>query len=227
MSYIWDYLDKKSYNNRIGHYKFKREFEFIINNSKNNFEKILDIAGGSGRFAIPLHDYSKKITVLDINKTAIQILKNRDSNINTICGDFIKTEFQETFSLILCIEALGYFQNLEEFFNKISTLLIDNGRLIFTYNNPSSWRFLLRKIKHWKKGHYNYNEIKLKELIRILNKCNLDIENMEGMNWIPLPLSSNSKLVSIFENIEKIFMLKKWHSQSPWILISIKKYHII
>ncbi len=223
MSYNWDYLDKKSYNNEIGHYKFRREFNFIISNAKNNFDKILDIAGGSGRFAIPLKDFSKKITVIDINQTAIHILNERDADINTICDDFIKTEFQETFSLILCIEALGYFTNLEEFFNKIHSLLTPDGRFIFTYNNPSSWRFLLRKLKHWKKGPYPYNEIKLKELNKILDKCNLNIENMSGMNWVPLPLSSNSKLVSFFEIIEKIFRLEKWYSQSPWILMSVKK----
>jgi len=43
------------------------------------------------------------------------------------------------------------------------------------------------------------------------------------MNWLPLPLSSNSKLVHIFEYLERNLHLKKWHSQSPWLLFSIKK----
>lgn len=223
MSYNWDYLDTKSYNNKVGQYKFIREFDFLINNARDNFEKVLDIAVGSGRFALPLRDYSKKITVVDINQTAIQILKERDKNINAICADYIQTEFKETYSTIICIEALGYFDNIETFFNKTNSLLSDEGRFILHYNNPSSWRFLLRKLKHWKNGHYPYNEIKIKELTKILSDCNFKIENMSGMNWIPLPLSSNSRLVSFFERIEKILRLEKWHSQSPWILMSIRK----
>jgi 2-polyprenyl-3-methyl-5-hydroxy-6-metoxy-1,4-benzoquinol methylase len=223
MSYNWDYLDTKSYNNKVGQYKFRREFDFIINNAKNNFERVLDIAGGSGRFSIPLREYSKKITVIDINQTAIQMLKERDMNINAICGDFIKTEIQGTYSAIICIEALGYFDNLELFFNKINSLLSNDGRFILHYNNPRSWRYLLRKIKHWRSRYYPYHEINIKELIKILSGCNLEIENMSGMNWIPLPLSSNSRLVSFFEKIEKILRLEKWYSQSPWILMSIKK----
>ena len=203
MSYNWDYLDTKSYNNKVGQYKFRREFDFIINNARDNFEKVLDIAGGSGRFALPLRDYSKKITVVDINQNAIQILKERDKNINANCADYIQTEFKETYSTIICIEALGYFDNIETFFNKTNSLLSDEGRFILHYNNPSSWRFLLRKLKHWKNGHYPYNEIKIKELTKILSDCNFKIENMSGMNWIPLPLSSNSRLVSFFERIEK------------------------
>src|ERR1035437_10820125 len=98
MSYNWDYLDRKSYNNRTGHYKFRREFEFITNNGQNHFDKILDIAGGSGRFAIPLSNFSKNITVIDVNPTAIQILSERKQDINSICGEFIKTDIHDTFS---------------------------------------------------------------------------------------------------------------------------------
>ena len=195
MNYNWDILNRKTYNNRTGHYKFWKEYEFITSNSKITYDKILDIAGGSGRFAIPLLDYSSNITVLDINATALQILRERNCNIKTICSDFIKAEIKETFSLIICIEALGNFHNLKDFFNKINKLLIDEGRVVFTYNNPSSWRFFLRKIKHWKKGAYPYKEINIGELKNVLKKCNFEIEKMEGMNWIPLPLSSNSRLV--------------------------------
>jgi len=227
MEYIWDYLNGKTYNSRVGHYKFKREFDFIIKNGINNFDKILDIAGGSGRFALPLKKYSTKITVLDINQTALEILKKRDNEVNTICSDFIKSKFQETFSLIICIEAIEYFDNWVEFFNKISLLLNDDGVFIFTFANPNSWRYFLRKIKHWKNGPTRYNETTLKELTEILNKCNFEIEKMEGMNWIPLSLSSNSKLVLIFEYIEKKIKLKNWHSQSPWLMISVKKSLIV
>jgi ubiquinone/menaquinone biosynthesis C-methylase UbiE len=225
MSYNWDYLDKKAYANRVGHYKFKRQYNFIVENGNNHFDKILDIAGGSGRFALPLRDYSKKITVLDLNPSALELLRERDTDntIEIINDDFTKIEINDTFSLILCIEAIGYFENWEFFFNKVGKLLEVDGRFIFIYTNPNSWRFLLRKIKHCKSGFHPYNEMKLDELKELLNKCDFEIEKMEGMNWIPLSLSSNSILVPFFEFIEKIFRLKNCYSQSPWLMISIKK----
>jgi len=224
MEYIWDYLNESTYKTRVGQYKFKREFDFIFENGLGNFNKILDIAGGSGRFALPLADYSENITVVDINEEALEVLRGRNSNINSICNDFINTELHQIFSLILCIEAIEYFKSWNEFFIKISKILDKDGVLIFTFANPNSWRYQLRKIKHWRNGPTLYNEMTLSELKALLNKFNFEINKIEGMNWIPLPLSSNSIFVAIFEFIEKIFKLKSWHAQSPWLLISVKRH---
>lgn len=223
MSYNWDYLDTKAYNNRVGQYKFRKEFEFIVSNTKDKLFNILDIGGGSGRFAIPLRKYSNEVTVVDINETALQLLKQRDETIRLICTDFMELQFQEKFTTIICIEALGYFEDLEAFFRKVETLLADDGRLILHYNNPNSWRFFLRKLKHWKTGKYQYNEVNLKSIIKIISGYNLQIESMSGMNWLPLPLSSNCRLVSLFEKMEKLLHLSRWHAQSPWIMMAIKK----
>ena len=125
--------------------------------------------------------------------------------------------------MILCIEATGYFQDWDVFFSKVNSMLSDDGRFIFTYSNPDSWRFFLRKIKHWRKGYYPYKEMKLDEFKVLLGRCNFEIDSMEGLNWIPLSLGSNSILVSFFEKTEQLFRLKKWYSQSPWILFSVRK----
>jgi len=116
MPYNWDYLDKKAYNNKVGNYKFRREFKFIIKNGNSHFEKVPDIAGGSGRFAIPLSQYSSTIHVLDINQDALQLIHERNNSIDTIHSDFRDAEITDSFSLILCIEALGSFEEWEFFF---------------------------------------------------------------------------------------------------------------
>ena len=223
MAYNWDYLDKKAYNNKVGKYKFKREYDFIYKNGRDHFDNVLDVAGGAGRFAIPLSEFSGCIKVLDANETALQLLNQRKPEIDTILGDFMKMDFNEKFSFILCIEALGYFLNWKEFFLRISQLMQEDARFVFSYQNPQSWRFFLRKLKHWKNGFYEYKEMNLEQLKELLNQCNLEIVEMEGMNWMPLSLASNSTLVWIFEKMEQLFQLNKFYSQSPWILFSIKK----
>ncbi|GAB1414659.1 hypothetical protein MASR2M117_00650 [Paludibacter sp.] len=222
--YNWDYLDKRAYNNKVGHYKFGRQLEFIKEHGKNRFDTILDIAGGSGRFALPLRTYSEDITVIDVNSTALALLEERAENkIKIIQGDFMEVVIEYKFSLILCIEAIGYFSDWELFFKKVNRLLSIEGRFIFSYTNPNSWRFFLRKVKNWKNGFYPYHEMKISELKEMLNNCDLEIDTMEGMNWIPFSLTSNNILVSVFAFIEKVFRLRYWFAQSPWLMISVNK----
>jgi hypothetical protein len=57
MQYIWDVSNPRTYNNRSGCYKFQRERGFIVNHGANPLERILDIGGGSGRYAVDLERY--------------------------------------------------------------------------------------------------------------------------------------------------------------------------
>lgn len=224
MAYNWDYLDKGAYNNRVGHYKFRRQFKFITEHGESHFGSILDIAGGSGRFALPLRAYSNDITVIDINIAALELLRERGKGeVEIIHGDFIDINIENKYSLILCIEAIGYFPDWEVFFDKVNNHLVSDGKFIFLYTNPDSWRSFLRKVKHLRNGFHLYNEMDLRELKALLYKCNFEIENIEGMNWIPFSLTSNNIFILFFEFIEKVFKLKYWFAQSPWLLISVRK----
>ncbi len=224
MEYNWDYLDKRAYNNQVGHYKFKKEFEFITRYGKDHFDNALDIAGGSGRFALPLaeREYCQDITLIDISNEALELAKQRNPSLKIQNGDFRQIDIDDSFTLILCMEALGYFDDWNLFFGKVKNVLATKGRFIFSYQNPQSWRYGLRKLKHWNKGTYNYHEMTLIRLKQLLYTLGFEIEQMEGMNWIPLPLSSNSQWVTFFAFIEKATHLNKWHQQSPWILFSVK-----
>lgn len=224
MSYLWDFQDKKGYANKSGNYKTKVQLNFILNNLPKKIDSIFDIAGGAGRFAIPLLEHSKDITVLDINETAIRLLNERNKEIKTICGGFIESEINRTFSLVLCIEALGYFKDWDEFFKKINSLMTKDSRFIFTHTNSSSWRFLMRRIKsRFDKKTRSYTEMNMTDFRALLKRNGLEIEKMEGMNWMPLPMMANGVLVDIFAFLERALRLNKWHGQSPWLLISVRK----
>lgn len=227
MDYVWDITNKKTYNNRTGHYKFEKEYTFIKNHITDKIESILDVCGGSGRLAIPLLDFCKDITLIDKNKEAIEILKKRTDKIKVICADFSQyaTTQRKTYDLILCIEAFRNFENQNQFFEKINKMLAENGTFIFTSLNPKSWRFYLRHIHrhYFMKSSAKYYDLNIKELEKMINKRNLKIEKIEGMNWIPLPLTSNSRLVPFFVFIEQKLNLHKWINQSPMWLIAVRK----
>jgi 2-polyprenyl-3-methyl-5-hydroxy-6-metoxy-1,4-benzoquinol methylase len=222
MNYNWDYLDKKAYKNYVGEYKTKKQFDFILR-YKDHFHKILDIAGGSGRFALPLFDLSAYITVIDINTEAIDLLKRRQPMIDSVCGDFIAHKINDKYSLILCIEAISYFENYQFFFRKVHGIIENDGVFVFTYQNIGSWRYKLRLLNHLFKSKTTYNEINLQQLKDIIFKTGFEIIKQEGMLWLPMSVNSNNPLVFLFEKIEKIFRLRKWISQSPMVLFSLKK----
>lgn len=223
MSYNWDYLDSNAYNNRSGYYKFRTQLNFITKHIGFYNKNVLDVAGGSGRFAIPLLNHSEEVTVVDINERAISLLQERSEKIKTICGDFMQTDFSNTYSAIICIEAMCYFPDLRNVFLKISTLVDKGAPVIFTYTNTGSWRFFMRKIKGFFSEETDYFDVSFEELEEILTQNRFEIEAIEGMNWIPLPLNSDSILVNTFSFIEKKLNLKKWQSQSPWLLIMAKR----
>lgn len=224
MDYLWDVSNKMTYNNRTGKYKFRKEYSFIINNVKGNKLNILDICGGSGRFALPLAaNNNNKVSVVDINNEAIDILKQHNNKITTYCVDFNEFETKLKYDLIIMIEAIGYFQNKDLVIKKTNDLLNPNGLFIFQITNPKSWRYTLRKLKKIIKRRTDYYEPSIEEVISKLQNNFFEIIEIDGFNWLPLSLSSNSIFVRFFEIIESLFKLNRILNQSPWLMICAKK----
>jgi SAM-dependent methyltransferase len=222
MGYNWDYLNKEGYNNNTGRYRSAIELDFLAKHCKGQKYRMLDIAGGSGRIAIPLLEYSDDVTVTDINEHALKILDERKLGIHTVCGDFMKTEFKGKFSLIVCIEGPDYFHDWPALFSRISSMLEPDGKFIFTYTNPDSWRYMLRKFK--KRGQANpYHSLNYADLKKLLKDCDFEFQDVKGFNWTLFPIKSNSIFVHFFTFLEKALRLNNWHAQSPWLMISVKK----
>lgn len=79
-NYIWDTNNLKTYKNVMGIYKTEITYKFITKYLMNN-TKILDIGGGSGRFAIPLEMNKHDVTIIDPDSGAMKILRNKNSTI--------------------------------------------------------------------------------------------------------------------------------------------------
>jgi len=77
LKYLWDEDNPLGYKNRMGLYKTKMELEFIKSCLPNHKLEILDIGGGSGRFALPLSKLNHDVTTIDISKDAIDLAKHK------------------------------------------------------------------------------------------------------------------------------------------------------
>lgn len=218
LKYLWDEDNPLGYKNRMGLYKTKRELEFIKSCLPNHKLEILDIGGGSGRFALPLSKLNHDVTIIDISKDAIDLAKQKGL-MKSYCINLIDFAGKE-YDVALVIE-LFLVTEPDEVFKNANRLIKKRGILIFVCTNSQSWRYKLHNLRKHKTPNYdNYN---LSQYIELLFKNGFVVIKIEGFNWMPFRVNSNNILIPFLEKIEKCFMLNQWLHQSPWFLIACKK----
>ena len=106
----------------------------VINNILDNsgIEKgvrVLDVACGTG---VLFPDYIKRgavVTAVDISPEMVKIAKSKIPHINIICGDVEEIDFAEKFDSVMIYNAFPHFPNPQRLIEKLSTLLVEGGRL--------------------------------------------------------------------------------------------------
>ena len=215
--YLWDEDNPLGYKNRMGLYKTKVELEFIKSCLPNHKLNILDIGGGSGRFALPLSKLNHDITVIDISKDAIELAKQKGLT-KSYCVNLMEFNGKE-YDVALAIEVFLVTEPTVVFKHAVR-LIKKGGIFIFVGINNQSWRYKIHNIK--KRKTKNYDNYNLNQYKKLLFKNGFKIIKIEGFNWMPFKVNSNNILVPFFEKVEKFFSLNKRLHQSPWLLISCK-----
>jgi 2-polyprenyl-3-methyl-5-hydroxy-6-metoxy-1,4-benzoquinol methylase len=219
LNYLWDITT--GYSTKSGRYKTKIEKKFIYTYLPNNKLSILDIGGGSGRWAVPFSKEGHDVTVIEINDDALNILRNRDNTINIINKKIEDTTLTTTFDFIIAIEVTDSIDDFDALFSKVNSLLVKNSHFIFSCTNLTSFKYII-KGKGKEKHHYP-GALQYRDYLKIINKYNFELIDVIGFYWLPVRINSNSLLVNIFSVLEKIFRLRNWLSQSPELIFCIKK----
>jgi SAM-dependent methyltransferase len=223
-TYLWDIENPLGYANAMGRYRTTREREFILAHVIGEQLSILDIGGGSGRFAIPLAERGHSVTVIDISQLALKLLHSRRPfGVSTRLGDFLAQNFENPFDVVIGMESIWYFTSItfERLFAKIHSVLRPGGRFVFTQHNSHSWRYALHKLRgcdvdRYKAGGRN-------DYLAALRVAGFELLDVEGFVWMPVSVSSNCRLVPMFESIERALHLSRWTGQSPWLLIAAQR----
>lgn len=216
--YLWDKDNPQGYHNKMGFYKTQVELNFIIEQISKSNSSILDLGGGSGRFALPLMELKHDVTVVDLNKDAIDLCKKRGIE-KAFCAD-IRTINLPKFDVLLAIE-LFLVTTPQEVLEVAAHHLKENGIFIFVATNKQSWRYKLHSLR--KKKSKNLGEFTLDEYKQIANDAGFETVTIKGFNWMPFRVNSNSVLIPFIASVEKLLGLNKWLSQSPWLLFACKK----
>jgi 2-polyprenyl-3-methyl-5-hydroxy-6-metoxy-1,4-benzoquinol methylase len=225
MGYEYNKDDPLVFNNEMGRYRTERQLKFIKNFLHVEGLRILDIGGGNGRLAIPLASLGHKVTIIDISKEAIDLLKERSQpNIEWVHGDILRFDYLNFFDVAIAIDSIKYIKSvsLARLFAKINTLLAQDGLFVIAEINKNSWRNHLRVLLR-RRVDLQYNIESAEGYRSSLESAGFEIEKMEGFFWMPFVYNSDSPFVRAFKQIEDGLHLKAWISQSPRLLIAARK----
>ena len=175
--------------------------ENIINTFKLNYDKfplknikILDIGCGGGLLSEPMCRLGAKVTGIDASDKNIKVAKlhSKKSNlqIDYFCSSPEKFNAKDKFDVILNMEIVEHVEDVNFFLKSCSKLLKKNGIMFVATLNKTlkSYIFAIvgaEYILRWLPiGTHEWEKfLKPEDLISILEKNDLSLERVDGMNF--------------------------------------------
>jgi 2-polyprenyl-6-hydroxyphenyl methylase/3-demethylubiquinone-9 3-methyltransferase len=172
----------------------------VINKSKLNNTKILDIGCGGGLISEGVSKLGADVTGIDFVKENIKVAKmhakKNNLNIDYIVKDFEKEKITSKFDVIIIFEVLEHLNDWESFLKKIRLNLKKNGILIISTINKNliSKFFTLDIAENFLKWiplntHNYYKFIKPEELEFFLSTNNFKQIKFKGLTYDPIKLN--------------------------------------
>jgi SAM-dependent methyltransferase len=216
--YLWDIDNPNGYGNRIGRYRTQIESEFLFAHIGKSPKRILDMGGGSGRFARMLVQCGHDVTLVDKNPQAVAMAMERGVQ-HAIACDILNFSGCE-FDTVICMEVFQYFKNWDTLVSKAAECLNSGGTFVFCATNSRSWRYRLRRFKNSSSEVHACAPL---EIANCLKSHRFEIAASKGFQWSLAQTGSDSFLVDASVWLEKGLKLDNWLSQSPWLLYACRK----
>jgi len=181
---------------RIGYIKNSIIKHFKLKHSTNPLKKIniLDIGCGGGLLSEPMYKLGANVVGIDASKKNIEIAKfhakKNNLRINYICSSPEILRTKKKFDVILNMEIIEHVEDIDFFIKKSSELLKKNGLMFVATLNKTlkSYAFAIigaEYILRWLPiGTHNWEKfVKPEDLIKISEKNNLKIKNLDGLKY--------------------------------------------
>ena len=197
----WDPNGKFKPLNKFNTIRTKYIKEKIINNfnlenKKKSLKKIqiLDIGCGGGLLSEPMCRLGANVTGIDASNTNIKIAKlhakKNKLDIQYICSSPENLKIKKKFDVILNMEIVEHVKDIEIFLKSSSKLLKKGGLMFVATINKTlkSYIFAIigaEYILRWLPvGTHEWEKfVKPSDLKRILKKNNLDLTDLDGMQF--------------------------------------------
>ena len=197
----WDPSGKFKPLHKFNPIRIKYIKENIINNFKLKAKKrpldkinILDIGCGGGLLSEPMTRLGANVTGIDASNKNITIAKlhakKNNLKINYLCSSPEKLKIKKKFDVILNMEIIEHVEDINFFINSCSKLLKKDGLMFIATLNKTlkSYMFAIigaEYVLRWLPiGTHNWEKfVRPEDLKKILNKNNLKLEKLDGMNF--------------------------------------------
>jgi 2-polyprenyl-6-hydroxyphenyl methylase/3-demethylubiquinone-9 3-methyltransferase len=169
---------------------------FKLKSKKKPLDKIniLDIGCGGGLLSEPMTRLGANVTGIDASSKNINIAKlhakKNKLKINYLCSSPEKLKIQKKFDVILNMEIVEHVEDINFFINSCSKLLKKNGLMFVATLNKTLKSYLFaiigaEYVLRWLPiGTHDWEKfVKPEDLKKILNKNNLKLEKLDGMNF--------------------------------------------
>ena len=181
---------------RIGYIKNNIIKHFKMKSSTRPLKKIniLDIGCGGGLLSEPMCKLGANVVGIDASKKNIEIAKfhakKNNLKINYICSSPETIKIKKKFDVVLNMEIVEHVDDINFFIKKSSELLKKNGLMFIATLNKTlkSYAFAIvgaEYILRWLPiGTHDWEKfVKPKDLIKISEKNNLKIKNIDGLKY--------------------------------------------
>ncbi len=225
--------DKNHFHpNSAAEYVEERRFDLICPYLKSSKSlRLLDVACGTGTYLELAKKFGADPVGCDISENMVRICKNKGID-NVFVNDYHTLPFKdETFDLILCINAIHYSDNPKAAINEMRRVLSKDGTILFTYFNNLNFRAINYVRKLYKQDQpiskeHRYSPFQMKKLLN----DGLSPKHFYGINSLPIPSNAKPRdkmLLKVFCNIENLTKETPLMHFFNEVLVVLKKYGLI
>lgn len=226
------------YGTRHGHYINGVEFGFIGRALAPlpAGAPVLDVSGGGGRLALQLAALGHRVAVTDISLPSLAHIASQPSQgrvelVLVAPGSRALPFRPGTIDAAICIQVWNLVQHDPSFFPSLFALLRPHARLVVDMTNARSYKSLLRRLIGRDETvleepgpslapAYRYSA---REIIARAVDAGFALRALEGFNWPPFTMGSDSPWVALAAWAERCLMLRRLPHLSPWVLACFER----
>ncbi len=197
------------YNIKIRHENIKALLE------GKNYKNVLDMPCGNGGISLPLINQFEHLTLIDFSSNMVELARKSTPDevkdkVTYINNDFYNVDFPKgSFDLIISMGILAHIKDPVQFVKDLSELLGPGGVLILQNTNHEHFyakliRGYLGVRKIVGKDKYTLNKVKSSEILKMADKCGLEVKKQFNYNQSFLGFSK------LFSNDKKYQLTRKW-----------------
>ena len=168
-----------SYDDTMQKLESKTMDEIVLLLNNEQFDRVLDLACGTGLLSEKLNQKPKTLIGVDISKNMLEIARSRnmyDELIHSDIFSFFETD-QQRYNLIVACDVTGYFCDIPLFFRNVYQHLEKGGCFIFSIEETTEADFILADVgRYLYRSEYIQKELSLQGF-KIFEQKSIDLRS--------------------------------------------------